>query len=48
MTKKANTKPLSKGWPKKCHACGAGPEHIGFDYAYGFNCSKCGGCDSDE
>lgn len=37
-----------EGWPDKCGRCGASWEYIGFDYADGFNCSNCGGCDSDE
>lgn len=37
-----------EGWPDKCHKCGAHWSHIGFDYALGFNCRKCGGADSDE
>lgn len=37
-----------EGWPEKCANCGASWEHIGFDYADGFNCRACGACDSDE
>lgn len=37
-----------EGWPDKCGNCGASWEHIGFDYADGFNCRACGACDSDE
>lgn len=37
-----------EGWPDKCARCGADWTHIGFDYANGFNCRVCGGCDSDE
>lgn len=36
------------GWPDKCHNCGAHWSHIGFDYADGFNCRKCGASDADE
>jgi hypothetical protein len=42
----ANQQPA--GWPEKCANCGASREHIGFDYADGFNCRKCGAADSDE
>ena len=41
-----DTKP--KGWPDKCHRCGAHWSMVGFDYALGFNCRKCGGSDADE
>jgi hypothetical protein len=37
-----------KGWPDKCANCGAHWSQIGFDYALGFNCRKCGASDSDE
>lgn len=37
-----------KNWPKKCGNCGASWKFIGFDFATGFSCSKCGACDSDE
>ena len=35
-------------WPDKCGNCGAHWSMIGFDYADGFNCRKCGACDADE
>lgn len=37
-----------QGWPDKCHNCGAHWSNIGFDYADGFNCRKCGASDADE
>jgi hypothetical protein len=46
MRKVGGEKP--KGWPDKCHNCGAHWSHVGFDYALGFNCRKCGAADSDE
>jgi len=46
-TGKSDTK-KPKGWPDKCGNCGAHWSQIGFDYALGFNCRKCGACDSDE
>ena len=38
----------SGGWPDKCANCGAHWSMIGFDYALGFNCRKCGASDADE
>ncbi len=37
-----------QGWPDKCGNCGAHWSMIGFDYADGFNCRKCGASDADE